>query len=45
MSNSLDIPEELLEIISDLIIYEDKHKKPHVDDFQYEYVYDYPYCY
>lgn len=37
-----DITEDLLEIISDLIVYEDSNKKI-VDD--YEYAYDYAYDY
>jgi len=43
MSSSLprDIPEELLDIISELIIYEDKYKENKTDDFLYEYAYDY----
>lgn len=44
MSSSLprDIPEELLDIISELIIHEDKYKKEQIaDDFSYEYAYDY----
>ena len=39
MNNNL--PEELLDIIDKLIIYEDKDKKNQIDNFQYEYAYDY----
>ena len=43
MSSSLsrDIPEELLDIISELIIYEDQYEENPIDNFQYEYAYDY----
>ena len=43
MSNSLsiDLPEELLDIVSELIIYEDKYKENQINNFPYEYAYDY----
>lgn len=40
-SRARDLPEELLGIISELILYEEKYKKPQIDNFQYEYAYDY----
>ena len=43
MSSNLykEIPEELLDIISELIMYEDKCKENQIDNFTYEYAYDY----
>jgi len=43
MSSSLarDLPEELLDMINELIIYENKYRKNDTENFQYEYAYDY----
>ena len=43
MSSSLarDIPEDLLDMINELIIYENKYRKNDTENFQYEYAYDY----